>query len=154
MSVDISFHAMYIATYSSTYMEVCETSENLESGGIYHDRDKQPLITVKRIKFLQPAELAAEGNLNELTKAIDLSQIDHKYEFGFTLLHYAAKDNRLEVIEYLVSSGCDINAVDDDKNKLLFTNLQCLVMQKLLSCWLVKEQMLIRLTTMATLHFM
>ena len=113
MPVDISFHAMYIATYSNTYMEVCETSENLEYGGIHHD--KQPLIIVKRIKFLQPAELAAEGNLNELTKAVDLSQIDHKYEFGFTLLHYAAKDNRLEVIEYLVSSGCDINAVDDEE---------------------------------------
>ena len=85
--------------------------------GTHHD--KQPLITtsrsIKKIKFLQPAELAAEGNLNELTKAIDPSQIDHNYEFGYTLLHYAAKDNRLEVIEYLVSSGCDINAVDDDE---------------------------------------
>ena len=81
--------------------------------------DKQPLITtsrsIKKIKFLQPTELAAEGNLNELTKAIEPSQIDHKYEFGYTLLHYAAKDNRLEVIEYLVSSGCDIDAVDDDE---------------------------------------
>ena len=60
------------------------------------NHDKQPLITtsrsIKKIKFLQPAELAAEGNLNELTKAIDPSQIDHRYEFGYTLLHYAAKD--------------------------------------------------------------
>lgn len=93
-----------------------ETNETL---AFVTHHDKQPLITasrsIKKINFLQPAELAAEGNLNELTKAIDPSQIDHKYEFGYTLLHYAAKDNRLEVIEYLVSSGCDINAVDDDE---------------------------------------
>ena len=135
-------------------MEVRETSENLESG-IHHD--KQPLITIKRIKILQPAELAAEGNLNELTKAIDLSQIDHNMNLGllfFTMLQKIL--NRLEVIEYFVSSGCDIlmRLMMMMMNKLLFTNLQCLVMQKLLSCWLVKEQMLIRLTTMATPHFM
>ena len=60
-------------------------------------------------------ELAAEGKLSELKKRIDLTQLDHKYQFGFTLLHYATKENRVEVIEYLVSIGCDINAADDDK---------------------------------------
>ena len=67
-----------------------------------------------RNKMSQPVQLATEGNLSELKK-IDLSQINHKYQFGFTLLHYAAKENRVEVIEYLVTSGCDINAVDDDE---------------------------------------
>ena len=66
-----------------------------------------------RRKLSQPVELATEGNLSELKK-LDFSQIDHQYQFGFTLLHYAAKENRVEVIEYLVTSGCDINAVDDD----------------------------------------
>ena len=60
-------------------------------------------------------QLVAEGNLSELTKETNISDIDHKYQFGFTLLHYAAKENRVEVIEYLVISGCDINAVDDDE---------------------------------------
>ena len=41
--------------------------------------------------------------------------ITNNYQCGFTLLHYAAKENRVEVIEYLVSSGCDINAADDNK---------------------------------------
>ena len=80
--------------------------------------DRQSLIiankSIKKIKLLQPVQIVAEGNLIELKKVIDVLQIDHKYQFGFTLLHYAAKENRLEVIEYLVSSGCDINAVDDD----------------------------------------
>ena len=71
--------------------------------------------TISR-KSLQPVEiqLVTEGNVNELPKVIDLAQIDHKYQLGFTLLHYAVKENKLEVIEYLVSSGCDINAVDDE----------------------------------------
>ena len=68
-------------------------------------------------KSLQPVEvqLVTEGNVDELPKVINLAQIDHKYHFGFTLLHYAAKENKLEVIEYLLSSGCDINAVDDER---------------------------------------
>ena len=97
-----------------------ETSVILE---VDANHDKQPLFgryrSIKKINSLQPQELAAEGNLTELTKVIDPSQIDQKHELGFTLLHYAAKENRLEVIEYLVSSGCDINAIDDDKQTAL-----------------------------------
>ena len=89
-------------------MEVDKTSE------LYN---RQPLLiannSIKKIKLSQPVELVAEGNLSELKK-INLAQINHKYQLGFTLLHYATKENRLEIIEYLVSSGCDINAVDDD----------------------------------------
>ena len=99
-------------------MECKKPSDNVELHRITMHNDSQPLIiankNIKKRKLSQPVELAAQGNLSELTKTIDLSQLHHKYQFGFTLLHYAAKENRLEVIEYLVSSGCDINAVDDD----------------------------------------
>ena len=76
----------------------------------------QPLVIANKNmkKLSQPVELASEGSISDWTKTIDVSQINHKYQFGFTLLHYAAKENRLEVIEYLVSNGCDINAVDDE----------------------------------------
>ena len=98
-------------------MESNNTSaEDLELTMISNDQalnsyDKR----IKRLSSSQPVELAAEGNLTELTTTINVSDIDHKYQFGFTLLHYAAKENRVEVIEYLVTSGCDINAVDDDE---------------------------------------
>ena len=99
-------------------MERNKSSDNVELFKMTINNDSQPLIIankhIKKRKLSQPAELAAEGNISELTKTIDVSQINHKYQFGFTLLHYAAKENRLEVIEYLVSSGCDINAVDDE----------------------------------------
>ena len=99
-------------------MECKKPSDNVELYRITMQNDSQPLIiankNIKKRKLSQPVELAAEGNISELTKTIDVSQINRKYQFGFTLLHYAAKENRLEVIEYLVSSGCDINVVDDD----------------------------------------
>ena len=61
-------------------------------------------------------ELAAEGNLTELKKAIaiDPSRIDCKDKSEYSLLHSAAKKDRLEVIEYLVSSGCNVDALDKD----------------------------------------
>ena len=97
-------------------MESNKDSGNLALTRITTHHISQPLMisNVNFTKELQLSELAAEGNLGELQKIIDLSQIDHKYQFGFTLLHYAAKENRVEVIEYLVTSGCDANAVDDD----------------------------------------
>ena len=98
-------------------MESSKSSEDVKLFKITTNSGSQPLtIANNNIKttLSQPAELAAEGNISELTKTIDVSHINRKYQFGFTLLHYAAKENRLEVIEYLVSSGCDINAVDDE----------------------------------------
>ena len=80
--------------------------------------DRKLLLTTKesisKIKLTKPVDLAVKGNITELKNALNVSQINHKYQFGFTLLHYAAKENRLEIIEYLVSNGCDINAVDDE----------------------------------------
>ena len=96
-------------------MEFNKTTENLELFKINTHHDNQLFENIKEIELLQAVELAAKGNLIEFKSKIDLSQIDHKYQFGFTLLHYAAKENNLDVIEYLVSSGCDINAVDDDE---------------------------------------
>ena len=98
-------------------MELNKDSENLDLIGLtMHHSSKSLTISNANIKkeYRLP-ELAAEGNPNELKNTIDLSEINHKYQFGFTLLHYAAKENRVEVIEYLVTSGCDINAVDDDE---------------------------------------
>ena len=100
-------------------MESDKTSGNAELFQITTNNDGQTLIignkNFKKRKSSQPAELAAEGKLSELIKIINPSLLDHKYQFGFTLLHYAAKENRVEVIEYLVSNGYDVNAADDDE---------------------------------------
>ena len=82
--------------------------------GAYEQLTNTTTQNIRQIR-LPLVELAAKGKLNELKRRIDLAQINHKYQCGFTLLHYATKENRVEVIEYLVSSGCDINAADDDK---------------------------------------
>ena len=108
-------------------MESSNTSEDLELTTICneqalnnYDKEIKNDKEIKRLGSLQPVELAAEGNLTELTTTINILDIDHKYQFGFTLLHYAAKENRVEVIEYLVTSGCDVNAVDDDGQTPLY----------------------------------
>ena len=89
-------------------------SQNIEVNSISTYQDL--FFTSKNSKSTQKVvKLASEGNVIQLQNEIDLAQINCKYQFGFTLLHYAAKENRVEVIEYLVSSGCDINAADDDK---------------------------------------
>ena len=98
-------------------MELNKDSENLDLIRLTtHHNSKSLTISNANIKkeYRLP-ELAAEGNLSQLKNTIDHSEIDHQYQFGFTLLHYAAKENRVEVIEYLVTNGCDINVVDDDE---------------------------------------
>ena len=92
-------------------------SQNVELNSITTYQDGHPFISTNKSNKSTPTvvKLASEGNIIQLQKVIDLAQINCKYQFGFTLLHYAAKENRVEVIEYLVSSGCDINAVDDDE---------------------------------------
>ena len=64
---------------------------------------------------LEPSteELAAEGKLTELEKVEDHATLRRKSDHGFTLLHHASTGNRTEVVEFLVSSGCEIDAGDD-----------------------------------------
>ena len=72
------------------FKKIEEEITELTSKSTYHLNDRPSIISkhsIKRVKSLQPVELATEGNLSELEKTIDLSQIDHKYQFGFILLH-------------------------------------------------------------------
>ena len=102
-------------------MEFNKASENLELIRIStHYNTQSSNESGQKTKTTKPVELVTEGNLNKLKTTINLSHINRKYQFGFTLLHYAAKENRPEVIEYLISSGCDINAVDDDEQTPLY----------------------------------
>ena len=64
---------------------------------------------------LSADQLIFQGRLQDLMKTIDYSELDGRSQSGFTMLHYAAKDNKPEIIEFLVSSGCDINPGDDDE---------------------------------------
>ena len=100
-------------------MEFNISDNNVEIRRMTTCQNDKPVIYTNKVAKKRKTtktivQLVAEGNLGELIKENSISDIDHKYQFGFTLLHYAAKENRVEVIEYLVTSGCDINAVDDD----------------------------------------
>ena len=62
---------------------------------------------------LSMEQLIVQGKLNDLMKTVDYLQLDGRSQNGFTMLHYAAKVNRPDIIEFLVNSGCDINPEDD-----------------------------------------
>ncbi|XP_065915162.1 transient receptor potential cation channel subfamily A member 1-like [Dysidea avara] len=64
-------------------------------------------------------EMTIDGNLSKLQQIKDHSKLSRKSQHGFTLLHHAAKENRTEIIEFLVSKGCDIDADDDDEQTAL-----------------------------------
>ena len=51
---------------------------------------------------------------SELMKTIDYSNLDGRSQSGFTMLHHAAKEDRPDIIEFLVNAGCDINVGDDE----------------------------------------
>lgn len=68
-----------------------------------------------------PQQLASEGKLEELKRAIEsygltLKETDRN---DSTLLHHAAAKNQVEVIRYLIESGVSLDAVNKDGNTAL-----------------------------------
>ena len=63
---------------------------------------------------LSMEQLTIQEKLQALMKTIDYSNLDGRSQSGFTMLHHAAKENRPDIIEFLVNSGCDINVGDDE----------------------------------------
>ena len=71
--------------------------------------------TISRCKTpLSSEQLTVQETLQALMKTVDYSKLDGRSQSGFTMLHHAAKENRPDIIEFLVNSGCDINAEDDE----------------------------------------
>ena len=60
-------------------------------------------------------QLIVQGKLQDLMKTFNYSKLDGRSQGGFTMLHHAAKENKLEIIEFLINSGCDINAGDNEE---------------------------------------
>ena len=91
---------------SSGYVEI-----HLEEMVDQSDSDTNPRFRT----LLTIEELIIQGRLHDLMKTVDYSKLDGRSQGGFTMLHHAAKENKVEIIEFLVSHGCDINPGDDDE---------------------------------------
>ena len=63
---------------------------------------------------LSMEQLTVQDKLQALMKTIDYSKLDGRSQSGFTMLHHAAKEDRPDIIEFLVNSGCDITVGDDE----------------------------------------
>ena len=71
--------------------------------------------TVSRSRTpLSMEQLTIQEKLQALMKTIDYSKLDGRCQSGFTMLHHAAKEDRPDIIEFLVNSGSDINVGDDE----------------------------------------
>ena len=70
-------------------------------------------------------QLIIQGRLQDLMKTIDYSKLDERSYNGFTMLHFAAKENKPEIVEFLIDSGCSINPVDDEEQTPLHKAAMC-----------------------------
>jgi len=68
----------------------------------------------RSLTMIPAEELVNRGEVAKLLQIKDRSRLNRKSANGFTLLHHAAKENKIEAVEFLLSHGCDINAVDND----------------------------------------
>ena len=91
---------------SSGYVEITGDQFADHSGSGTISRSRAPLSV---------EHIMVQGKIQELMKTIDYSKLDGRSQSGFTMLHHAAKENKPEIIEFLMSSGCDINVEDDEQ---------------------------------------
>ena len=70
-------------------------------------------------------QLIIQGRLQDLMRTIDYSKLDGRSHNGFTMLHFAAKENKPEIVEFLIDSGCSINSVDDEEQTPLHKAAMC-----------------------------
>ena len=74
---------------------------------------------------LSMEQLIIQGRLQDLMRTIDYSKLDGRSHNGFTMLHFAAKENKPEIVEFLIDSGCTINPVDDEEQTPLHKVAMC-----------------------------
>ena len=75
--------------------------------------------------LLSVEQLIIQGRLQDLMRTIDYSKLDGRSHNGFTMLHFAAKENKPEIIAFLIDSGCSINPVDDEEQTPLHKAAMC-----------------------------
>ena len=78
------------------------------------DENGSSIISKSRAE-LSMEQIIVQSKLNDLMKTVDYSQLDGRSQNGFTMLHHAAKENRPDIMEFLINSGCNINPEDDSE---------------------------------------
>ena len=52
------------------------------------------------------------------------AKINERNEFGYSLLHIAVLENKIEIVKYLISQGANVNALDDFNETPLYKALR------------------------------
>ena len=100
---------------------ISEVKNLIESGADLNAKYKTAAGT-----FFAPIAYAVQNNCLEAVKLLIDKGVDIKYtdESGFTLLHTAACASSVQVAEFLIENGLNLNS----KNKFLATPLHCAAM--------------------------
>ena len=89
--------------------------------GLGNATSNQAFVATHKIEPNTPWMAASEGNLALLQQSLTtLSMpITAADENGYTLLHAAASYNQMEILQFLLSNGCNVHAVDNDGDSAL-----------------------------------
>ena len=114
------------------YELVDEASDNISQSSEFLAIDMERIVdendidTILRCRApLSMEQLIVQGRLQDLMRTIDYSKLDGRSHDEFTMLHFAAKENKPEIIEFLINSGCSINPVDDEEQTPLHKAAMC-----------------------------
>lgn len=106
---------------TGTYEPAAPKKKKRRSKNTQHEVSLDVFKNLSSEEFPTTDQLIADGNLDDLKALIEMvgTSTKDRNENGSTLLHVATAHNQAEIMQYLIESGSDLNALDSDGNTAL-----------------------------------
>lgn len=103
-----------------------QKSSGMLSGWVVHSIESVPAEEQNRPEHLKTLfDHVKENNLNRLRVQLKPSDLDSLDEQGMSLLHWATDRNAVDIIEYLVKCGANVNQLDSEQQTALHYAASC-----------------------------
>jgi len=91
------------------------SANSIKESNLQNDLQNVPRISITDVSpFCQSI---SKNDIETVKKLIKLGENVNKFSFGKSPLMYAARYNRIEMINLLVENGADIKAIDEHGNR-------------------------------------
>lgn len=101
-------------------------STGMLSGWVVHSIESVPAEEQNRPEHLKTLfDHVKENNLNRLRVQLKPSDLDSLDEQGMSLLHWATDRNSVDIIDYLVKCGANVNQLDAEQQTALHYAASC-----------------------------